>query len=86
MIVVTFFLLFSCFAINPLLFCITELMADPEVGPFLQKFMGKIMGGGGGMGMPGGMGSAPMGGGGFGEDMPDFGGEDDLDDMPDLVD
>ncbi|KAL7475931.1 hypothetical protein ACHAW6_001825 [Cyclotella cf. meneghiniana] len=64
-----------------------ELMADPEVGPFLQKFMGKIMGGvGGGMGMPGGMGAASTGGAGFGEDMPDLRGDDDLDDMPDLVD
>lgn len=62
-------------------------MADPEVGPFLQKFMGKIMGGvGGGMGMPGGMGAASTGGAGFGEDIPDLGGDDDLDDMPDLVD
>ncbi|KAL7505919.1 hypothetical protein ACHAWX_000632 [Stephanocyclus meneghinianus] len=62
-----------------------ELMADPEVGPFLQKFMGKIMGGGG-MGMPGGMGATSKGGAGFGEDIPDLGGDDDLDDMPDLVD
>jgi len=60
-----------------------ELMADPEVGPFLQKFMSKIMGGGagGGMGMPGMAGAAGggFGGGGFGDDDSD-------DEMPDLVD
>merc|ERR1712194_766818 len=70
-----------------------EMMADPEVGPFMQKMMGKIMGGGmGGMGggMPGGMGGMGGGmpggmGGGFGGgggDIPDL----DDDDMPDLVD
>uniref|UniRef100_A0A7S4W9J5 STI1 domain-containing protein n=4 Tax=Ditylum brightwellii TaxID=49249 RepID=A0A7S4W9J5_9STRA len=57
-----------------------KLMADPEVGPFLQKLMAKLgpmmggmMGGAGGM-PPGGMG----GGAGMDEDMPD------LDDIPDL--
>jgi len=72
-----------------------EMMSDPEVGPFLQKMMSKVMGGGmGGMGgaMPGGMGGMgggmPGGSGGFGgdgfDDIPDLG--DDDDDMPDLVD
>ena len=59
-----------------------QLMMDPDVGPVLQKLMGKFMGGGGG-----GMGG--MGG------MPDFGGsgsgahgggddDEDLGDIPDL--
>ena len=59
-----------------------ELMTDPEVGPFMQKLMGKVMGGG--MGGMGGMGGG-MGGRGFDDDhddMPDLDG----DDMPDLVD
>jgi len=66
-----------------------ELMADPEVGPFMQKLMtklGPLMGGG----MPdmGGMGGMPdMGG---MEGMPDMGAfgedDDDEDDMPDLDD
>lgn len=63
-----------------------ELMADPDVGPVLQKLMGKFMGGGGlgGMGgMPGmgGFGGAPPGGagGGAGAD-----GVPDLGDLPDL--
>ncbi|KAL7469494.1 hypothetical protein ACHAXS_009754 [Conticribra weissflogii] len=63
-----------------------EMMADPEVGPFLQKLMGKVMGGGmAGMGgMPGMGGMGGMGGGmGDGGDMPDIHGDDD---MPDLVD
>ena len=65
-----------------------ELMTDPEVGPFMQKLMGKVMGGGGGgMGVMGGMGGGGggMGGRGFDDDdddMPDLDG----DDMPDLVD
>eukprot|EP01082_Thalassiosira_pseudonana_P015073 g13378.t1 g13378 contig8:552119-554295(+) len=69
-----------------------EMMADPEVGPVLQKMMGKMMGGMGGggmsgMGMPGGFGGAGGRGGGFGDDdMPDIGGDDDDDEMPDLVD
>ena len=67
-----------------------------QVGPFMQKLMGKVMGGGlGGMmgGMPGmgGMGGMPDfgGGGGWGagdgndgDDIPDLDG----DEMPDLVD
>eukprot|EP00986_Skeletonema_menzelii_P017171 scaffold17998_cov115-Skeletonema_menzelii.AAC.2 len=69
---------------------IQEMMADPEVGPFLQKLMGKMMGGGGmGGGMPGmgGMGGgSPFGGSGGGGDfdIPDI--ESDDDEMPDLVD
>merc|ERR1719352_295018 len=60
-----------------------ELMADPEVGPVLQKLMGKFMGGGGMPGgmpgdMPGGMGGMPGGGGG-GDDIPDLGQMPDLD-------
>eukprot|EP00429_Kryptoperidinium_foliaceum_P019058 CAMPEP_0176029946 /NCGR_PEP_ID=MMETSP0120_2-20121206/14723_1 /TAXON_ID=160619 /ORGANISM="Kryptoperidinium foliaceum, Strain CCMP 1326" /LENGTH=336 /DNA_ID=CAMNT_0017363179 /DNA_START=147 /DNA_END=1154 /DNA_ORIENTATION=+ len=39
-----------------------QLMTDPEVGPVLQKLMGKFMGGGGMGGMPG-MGGSPFGGG-----------------------
>eukprot|EP00934_Nitzschia_sp_Nitz4_P002280 Nitzschia sp. Nitz4//scaffold21_size171442//50469//51687//NITZ4_002154-RA/size171442-processed-gene-0.155-mRNA-1//-1//CDS//3329542390//2280//frame0 len=52
-----------------------ELMADPDVGPVLQKLMGKFMGGG----MPAG-GASPFGapGGSTGDDIPDLG------DMPDL--
>lgn len=56
-----------------------ELMTDPEVGPFMQKLMGKVMGGGGMGGMGGGGG---MGGRGFDDDDDDLDG----DDMPDLVD
>lgn len=53
-----------------------QLMADPEVGPFLQKLMSKF--GGGGMGgMPGGMGGMPGGG------MPGAD-NDDGDDIPDM--
>ena len=73
---------------------IQEMMADPEVGPFLQKLMGKMMGGGGMGGMPGmsgmgGMGGgSPFGGGGGGGDfdIPDMDSDDDDDEMPDLVD
>jgi len=71
---------------------IQEMMADPEVGPFLQKLMGKMMGGGGMGGMPGmggmgGMGGgSPFGGSGGGDfDIPDIESDDD-DEMPDLVD
>jgi suppressor of tumorigenicity protein 13 len=69
---------------------IQEMMADPEVGPFLQKLMGKMMGGGGMGGMPGmgGMsGGSPFGGGSAGGDfdIPDIDSDDD-DEMPDLVD
>merc|ERR1711935_914175 len=60
-----------------------KIMSDPEVGPVLQKILGKMgggmpgMGGGGGMpGMGGGGGTA----GGRDEDIPDLG------DLPDLVD
>ena len=60
-----------------------QLMMDPEVGPVLQKLVGKFMGGGGGagMGMPGGMGGGmpDFGGGGHGDAM-----DDDLGDIPDL--
>jgi hypothetical protein len=59
------------------------------VGPFVQKLMGKMMGGGlGGMGgMPGmgggfGRGEGDGGGGVGDEDMPDMDG----DEMPDIVD
>eukprot|EP00977_Amphora_coffeiformis_P018184 scaffold6271_cov171-Amphora_coffeaeformis.AAC.10 len=52
-----------------------ELMADPEVGPFLQKLMGKF----GGMGGAGGMPGSPGGG-------PPSGGNDDGDDIPDMPD
>ena len=57
-------------------------MADPEVGPILQKLMTKIGGAMGGGGMPGG----GMPGGGVGDDIPDIGGGDDedFDDLPDL--
>ncbi len=75
---------------------IQEMMADPEVGPFLQKLMGKMMGGGGmggmggmpGMGGMGGMGGgSPFGGSGGGDfDIPDIESDDDDDEMPDLVD
>ena len=62
-----------------------QLMSDPEVGPVLQKLMGKFMGGAGG-GMPG-MGSPfggadPSGGGGGAggdDDIPDLGEVPDLD-------
>lgn len=59
-----------------------QAMADPEVGPILQKLMTKIGGMGG---MPGGMGGMPGAGDGM-DDIPDMGGgdDDDLDDMPDL--
>ena len=62
-----------------------ELMADPDVGPFLTKFMGKVMGGGAGGGMPGMGGATGFGGGGFGGDMPNMDGDDD-DEIPDLED
>ena len=52
---------------NPM--AMMQFMDDPEVGPVLQKLMGKMMGGGmpgmppGGMpGMPGGMGGGMPGG------------------------
>jgi suppressor of tumorigenicity protein 13 len=51
-----------------------QLMSDPEVGPFLQKLMGKFMGGGGAGMMP------PMGGETGGQEGNDF----DMDDIPDL--
>lgn len=55
-----------------------KLMSDPEVGPVLQKIMGKLGGGMGGMGgMPGGFPGGPPPSG-DGDDMPDLG------DMPDL--
>jgi len=60
---------------------ISQLMADPEVGPVLQKIMGKFMGGGMG-GMPGGMGGMPGGMGGMGGGSPSN--DMDFDDMPDL--
>jgi suppressor of tumorigenicity protein 13 len=67
---------------------IMELMSDPEVGPVLQKIMGKF--GGGSMPGMGGMGGG-MGGGmpdmsGFpgGDDDDDDDGIPDLDDLPDL--
>jgi len=57
---------------------IQGLMADPEVGPFLKKFMSKIGGSMGG-GMPGMGGGIPgMGGSAANND------DDDFDDMPDL--
>ena len=70
------------------------LYFNSQVGPFMQKLMGKVMGGGmGGGGMPGGgMGAGGFGGGGFGggggmDEMPDLDEDDDDDDeMPDLVD
>mmetsp|Transcript_25695 Transcript_25695/g.46532 ORF Transcript_25695/g.46532 Transcript_25695/m.46532 type:complete len:337 (-) Transcript_25695:376-1386(-) len=64
-----------------------EMMSDPEVGPFMQKLMGKVMGGGGMGGMGGMPGMGGMGGmdGGFGGDMDDMPDLDD-DEMPDLVD
>lgn len=61
---------------------IQELMSDPEVGPFLQKLMGKL--GGGAMGgMPGFGGGAPGAG---GSASGRSGGDDDIDlgDLPDL--
>jgi len=45
---------------NPM--AMMQYMNDPEVGPVLQKLMGKMMGGGG---MPGGMGGMPGGMGGM---------------------
>ena len=65
-----------------------QLMTDPDVGPVLQKLMGKFMGGAGGG--AGGMGSrsSPFGGGGApGGASGGSGGEDDIPDlgeMPDL--
>lgn len=50
-----------------------ELMADPDVGPFLQKLMAKMGPAMGGGGMPGGMGGAPP----SNDDI-------DLSDLPDL--
>ena len=46
---------------NPM--AMMQFMDDPEVGPVLQKLMGKMMGGGGMPGMPGmgGMGGMPGG-------------------------
>jgi suppressor of tumorigenicity protein 13 len=55
-----------------------EMMSDPEVGPVLQKIMGKFMGGGG---MPGGMGGGMPGG---GSSSKDDDGVPDLGDLPDL--
>ena len=52
---------------NPM--AMMQYMNDPEVGPVLQKLMGKMMGGGGMPGMPGGMGGMP-GMGGMGGGMP----------------
>ena len=51
-----------------------QYMQDPDVGPVLQKMMGKFGGGMGGMpGMPGGMGGmGGMGGGGFDAGAPDI--------------
>ena len=65
-----------------------QLMMDPEVGPVLQKIMGKFMGGGAGAGA-GGAGMNPFGAAGAGGGMPpgnDFGGDDipDLGEMPDI--
>ena len=58
-----------------------QYMQDPDVGPVLQKMMGKFGGGMGGMpGMPGGMGG--MGGGGFDAGAPDI--EEVGEDLPDL--
>jgi suppressor of tumorigenicity protein 13 len=57
-----------------------QLMTDPDVGPVLQKLMGKFMGGGGGM--PGGMGAGGMPG--FGPGVGGSRNDDDLDDIPDL--
>lgn len=59
-----------------------KIMSDPEVGPILQKIMGKL---GGGMGMGGMGGGMPGGGGASGgddDDIPDL----DMGDLPDLVD
>ena len=56
-----------------------ELMADEDVGPVLQKMMGKMMGGAGGMGGMGGMpGAGGAGAGAANDDIPDLG------DLPDL--
>jgi len=51
-----------------------ELMADPDVGPFLQKLMGKFggMAGGVGGGMPGSTGARAPGGNDDGDDIPDI--------------
>ncbi|CAJ1948585.1 unnamed protein product [Cylindrotheca closterium] len=64
-----------------------KIMSDPEVGPILQKIMGKLGGGGGGMPGMGGMGGMggggmPGAGGGNDDDIPDL----DMGDLPDLVD
>lgn len=65
-----------------------SLMADPEVGPILQKLMAKIGGAMGGGGMPGGgggFGGAEAAGGGNDDEIPDIAGDDgDFDDLPDL--
>ena len=58
-----------------------QYMQDPDVGPVLQKMMGKFGGGMGGMpGMPGGMGGMPSGG--FDAGAPDI--EEVGEDLPDL--
>ena len=58
-----------------------ELMADPEVGPFLQKLMAKLGPAmGGGAGMPGGMGGSGMGGAGAPPSNDDI----DMSELPDL--
>merc|ERR1712070_921461 len=51
-----------------------ELMADPEIGPFMQKLLSKMGMGGGmpGMGGMGGMGGMPGAGMGEGDDMDDI--------------
>jgi suppressor of tumorigenicity protein 13 len=59
-----------------------EMMADPDVGPVLQKLMSKIMGGAGGM--PGGGGTSHNDDDDGIPDLDDMGGDVDLDDLPDL--
>lgn len=59
-----------------------QMMADPEVGPFLQKLMGKFAGGGGMGGVPGGFGGAGPGAANSGAQAAD----DDDEDIPDLPD
>ena len=57
---------------NPM--AMMQYMDDPEVGPVLQKLMGKMMGGGGMPGMGPGLGMGGMPGmGGMGGGMPDAG-------------
>ena len=57
-----------------------QLMADPDVGPFLQKLMAKLGPAMGGGGMPGGF----PGAGGMGGSAPPSNDDIDLSDLPDL--